>query len=520
MGTPLVLGGLPVVQDPAELARRGRATFRTRQTLSGVVRVQSLTQLQQVVRDARAQKVPLYPVSQGRNWGYGSSVPVRGGCVLVDLSQLNRVVRSDEAMGYVAIQPGLTVSELSQFVREQLPSRFLPVTGAPPSVSVLGNLLERGQALGPLGDRFTAATNLQVVLPTGELIRTNLGAAPGAIAADVCKWGQGPLVEGLFTQSAFGIVTEATLMLPRRPRYFQACFAIVPTETAFDALVDALHEAMADGVLKETSAAFWNEFKIAGRVAKFPWETARPGQALSHEDLDAFRGEWGGGVWAGRIALYAATFAEALGQRAALGMLLRRLGMRPIWASGLEARARRLLATLPWVRRQPGFQRWEAFLDEVYERSLFLGYPSERSVDSVYWRKRPDSPRTEHPDDDGCGLIWGAFPLPCRSADVRRATELIVEHVRRGGFEPMLSVVFQTERHVNEIVNLSYDRDVPGEDERAEHCYLSLLEALAAEGIYPYRLPTLAMRAAPEWLRTLKGVLDPDGLISPGRYGL
>ncbi len=514
------LGGLPVIADAEVLRRRGRATYRTSQTLAGVVHVDSVPALQRVLADARARSIPLYPVSRGRNWGYGSSTPLKTGSILLDLSRMNRITRHDEGLGYVAVQPGVSVAELSTFVHEQLPSRYLPVTGAPPEVSVVGNLLERGQALGPMGDRFTAATNLEVVLADGTVVRTNLGAT-STVVADLCKWGQGPLVDGLFTQSNFGVVTEATFLLPRRPRYFQTCQVSVPTEPAFDALVDALHEAMADGLVKETSSVFWNEYKLATRFGRFPARASHT-EALPRSHLESLRSQWGGGVWGGRIVLHAATFAEAAGQRAAISRLVRGVGARPLWATGLEDRVRRVLRALPGVRDHALVKRWADFVEEMYARSIFLGVPSAAAVDAVYWRKEDAAfaRRTQQPDDDGCGLIWAAFPLPCRGADVRGTTDLIVDHVTRAGFEPMLSVTFNGERFVNEILNLSYDRDRPGEDERAERCYLTLLEALAARGVVPYRLPTLAMRPAPEWTRRLKEALDPDGVLAPGRYGL
>ena len=37
----------------------------------------SLEQVQALVNDARSRRVGLYPVSTGRNWGYGSASPVR-----------------------------------------------------------------------------------------------------------------------------------------------------------------------------------------------------------------------------------------------------------------------------------------------------------------------------------------------------------------------------------------------------------------------------------------------------------
>jgi FAD/FMN-containing dehydrogenase len=56
-----------------------------------VMRPRSVEDVRDIVEDARRHGRPLYPVSTGRNWGYGSASPVVAGCTLVDLSGMNRI---------------------------------------------------------------------------------------------------------------------------------------------------------------------------------------------------------------------------------------------------------------------------------------------------------------------------------------------------------------------------------------------------------------------------------------------
>jgi hypothetical protein len=44
-----------------------------------------------------------YPISRGKNWGYGSRVPARDGCVLLDLGRMNRIVGFSEKLAYVTV---------------------------------------------------------------------------------------------------------------------------------------------------------------------------------------------------------------------------------------------------------------------------------------------------------------------------------------------------------------------------------------------------------------------------------
>jgi 4-cresol dehydrogenase (hydroxylating) len=81
-----------------------------------------------------------------------------------------------------------------------------------------------------------------------------------------------------------------------------------------------------------------------------------------------------------------------------------------------------------------------------------------------------------------------------------------------------------TDRALACIISLAYDRDVPGEDERASRCYHELLNRLAEQGYHSYRLSIDAMHAmngSPSYtgfLRLIKDAIDPKGILSPNRY--
>ena len=52
---------------------------------SAAVAPDSAEQVQQIVRIANEFRIPLYPISTGRNLGYGGSAPVLSGSVVLDL---------------------------------------------------------------------------------------------------------------------------------------------------------------------------------------------------------------------------------------------------------------------------------------------------------------------------------------------------------------------------------------------------------------------------------------------------
>jgi hypothetical protein len=71
-----------------------------------------------------------------------------------------------------------------------------------------------------------------------------------------------------------------------------------------------------------------------------------------------------------------------------------------------------------------------------------------------------------------------------------------------------------------------FDRRDANATRRAHACYLALLEAGKNAGFLPYRIGIQAMDwlvrpGLPYWdlVASIKSAIDPQGIISPGRYG-
>src|SRR4030095_17003422 len=140
-------------------------------------------------------------------WGYGSRVPAGDG-VLLDLGRLNRIVAFDEDLAYVTIEPGVTQGQLYEFLRERGSRLWMDATGASPDCSIIGNTMERGFGHTPMGDHCNNVCAFEVVLPTGECVQTGFGRFAEAKAGALGRWGLGPSLDGLFSQSNLGLVTS------------------------------------------------------------------------------------------------------------------------------------------------------------------------------------------------------------------------------------------------------------------------------------------------------------------------
>src|SRR5262245_56982322 len=138
-----VIGNDHVIHDSATLDLASTATFATRPRVHAILRPASREEVQQCVRIANRLRVPIFPISSGKNWGYGSRVPTQDG-VLLELGRLNRILDFDEQLGYVTLEPGVTQAQLYAFLRERQSGLWMDATGASPDCSIIGNTLERG----------------------------------------------------------------------------------------------------------------------------------------------------------------------------------------------------------------------------------------------------------------------------------------------------------------------------------------------------------------------------------------
>jgi 4-cresol dehydrogenase (hydroxylating) len=184
---------------------------------SAAVAPETTEQVQEIVRIANEYGVPLSPISTGRNNGYGGGQPRLSGAVVVDTGQrMNRILEVNEKFGYALLEPGVSYFDLYEYLQANAPSLMLdcPDLGWG---SVVGNTLDRGVGYTPYGDHLMWQTGLEVVLPTGEVMRTGMGAVPGTNAWQLFAYGFGPFPDGLFTQSNLGIVTKMGIQLMQRP---------------------------------------------------------------------------------------------------------------------------------------------------------------------------------------------------------------------------------------------------------------------------------------------------------------
>ena len=187
-----------------------------------VVTPNKADEVQKIIQLANDTQTPLVPVSSGPPHFRGDTVPGIGGAVIVDLSQMKKVVFVDRARRVAMVEPGVTFSELIPAVTKEGLRLNMPLLPRK-SKSVAGSILEREPVIMPkyqwdISDPLACAG---LFFGTGDEFRTGQAAGPGTLeeqwaVGGVQKAPYGPgtgswhrIIQG--AQGTMGIVTWVSM---------------------------------------------------------------------------------------------------------------------------------------------------------------------------------------------------------------------------------------------------------------------------------------------------------------------
>ncbi len=148
----------------------------------------------------------------------GMCLPRDGG-ILLDLNRMNHIGEIDEDAMAVTMQSGTTVYNFIKFIEKKgWKIALKPKFGS--GVSVAGWVAFNGVGAGGAvyGRVSDMLVGLEVVLPTGEIVKTGSASFQGA--KQFCRYqGTGPDLTGLFTNTfgTTGVITGVTFRVYRKP---------------------------------------------------------------------------------------------------------------------------------------------------------------------------------------------------------------------------------------------------------------------------------------------------------------
>src|SRR6478735_7588172 len=214
---------------------------------SGVASPTTTEEVQAIVRIANENKLPLWPISRGKNNGYGGAAPQVRGALMVSFRNMKKIEINAE-LAYAMVEPGVSWFDLHDAIEaggHDLAASIVDIGWG----GVISNTLEHGLTYMPYSVDQASHCGFEVVLPNGDLLRTGSGAMDGNPTWPLYKRGLGPTSTELFMQSNYGIVTKMGYWLMPKPEVYMPLWLQLWDDARMPDVVDALRELMLAGTI-------------------------------------------------------------------------------------------------------------------------------------------------------------------------------------------------------------------------------------------------------------------------------
>jgi (+)-pinoresinol hydroxylase len=473
---------------------------------SAAVAPASTEEVQAIVRIANEYKIPLYPISTGRNLGYGGSAPYLSGSVVVDLKRMDKVVEVDDTRNFAIVQPGVSYFDLYRHIQERKLKVWIDCPD-PGWGSVIGNAMDHGVGYtwGQYRDHWGSHSGLEVVLANGEVLRTGMGAVPGSKTSAEYKYGFGPTVDGLFAQGNFGIVTQMGIWLMPEPEAYTNGMVSVPRRRDLIELVRHVNYLEDTGLIGQPQ--YGSPLQGGPRSPELAALMNKPG-GPSDEEIDGFAAAQGKHVWRVELQFYGPP--------------------RTVQANWEYARDR-ILGAIPGAKAEQGpsyrFPMSDADKEKLTHK-VAMGIPN-LNIFSIGAR----TPLNPTPQD---GHMWFAAVVPRNGEAVLESQRVMAEVYRKYGLN--VGGYLQTPatwhpRTFIMIVGFPVSKTDRSISDRSLAAFDEVCAVSAAHGWAEYRTPPLKVDRVYEaynfnnhvlkrFIERLKDVADPNGILGAGRGGI
>jgi 4-cresol dehydrogenase (hydroxylating) len=479
---------------------------------SAAVAPDGVEEVQAVVRIANTYKIPIYPISTGRNLGYGGSAPVLSGSVVLDLKRMNRILEVNEKNAYALVEPGVSYFDLYRYIQSKGLKVWIDVPD-PGWGSLVGNALDRGGGYTThmFRNHFDAHCGMEVVLASGEVMRTGMGAMPGAKTWQQYKSGFGPWIDGIFSQSNFGVVTKMGFwLMPEPEAYLSGTISVFQYDDLVPLIdiMSALENAGVYNGMPFVASPLLGGIEPGEQVRTYP--PAELAEILSKpggphkEAIEQYARKHDLGVWACRLQFYG---PEEI--------------VRAQWNY-----AKKKFSAIPGARLEDGDLLKMPLTPEQMEKvhKVSFGIPNL----SIFFI----GARSEANPTPSNGHVWFSPVIPRSGEAVLQAQKVFGKAARELGLPvPPLSVPgTYWHRAFIFLFGFPITRDIETNRKNRE-AFKKLIKIAAKHGFGEYRTAPAYQDAVMDtysfnnhalrrFHETIKDAVDPNGILSAGRYGI
>ena len=450
----------------------------------------SVAEIQAILKVANRYKVPLWSISTGKNYGYGTAAPATPGQVVLDLKRMDKIIEVDPELGTALVEPGVTFKQLLDYLHANDLPFWVNKPAPAPITGPMGFTLERGQGYTRYQEQAQNFCGMEVVLADGSLVKTAMGGPQNSKTWQCYRWGYGPWVDGLFTQSNLGIVTKIGLWLMRKPKStmtFVVGFDQIGTASK---ALEVIRDLRMDGII-DIGLVFHLGYGVAmtqRRKAVYQGPGSIPDE-----------------VWQG---------------------IAKQINI-PLWSAAgtLYGTDEQIAVNAKLVK-----QAFEA-IGGVFKYEHEITGAGQIMLNNM---KMLATDRLSLEDFGifnfrGSGSAWLAPVIPAKAEDGQRCYEIIKNALDAYGFDYMGGFIGSySGRSFDAAIILLFNRDDPEELARANECSVKIINAAAEAGYALYRSSTSTMDLVAKHYGSaqhalnerLKDALDPNHILAPGKSGI
>ena len=475
------------------------------------------------------QRAQLHPVGSGKNWGYTCSEPGETQAFILYLGRLNKISDYDSSLGTVRIQAGVTQKQLYHFLLEKGLIHWMDATGSSIDCSILGNSLERGFGHTPFGNHFEFISDLDIILGNGEAISTGFRQFSSEEhkyhSESVYKWGVGPYIDGLFSQSTLGVVTSATLSLMRAPELYLPFFITTRDKTKLFELTELLRSLRERFIVRSCVHVTNLDKSLQAALDISDWPlTIEP---IDEQLKGTFTKSYMLNEWTASGALYGSK-QEIEVWKSLMKRTFKGKGFR------IQFIGERQLSMLKKLAK-PAAKLSGKNIDKTLNKleslmKLKRGEPTNDFLSSVHYKltSLPSDNDFTQLERNKVGLIWLAPIAPAKGEHAVRIANIVSSVLKEFNIESAISMTLLTPQTIDCVISLLYDRRIEGADDIAENCHNILVRTLSDAGYLFYRFNSFQHRDFESLYRTdttkllkrWKKEVDPNQVLAGGRYGI
>jgi len=475
---------------------------------SAAVAPDGVEQVQKVVKIANTYKIPIYPISTGKNLGYGGSAPNLSGSLVLDLKRMNRILDVNPRNHSALVEPGVSYFDLYRHIQEKGYKLWIDVPD-PGWGSPIGNSLDHGGGyLQPMyRNHFDSHCGMEVVLPNGEVLRTGMGALPDAQTWQQYKFGFGPWIDGMFSQSNLGVVTKMGFWLMPEPDAYLTGTVTVPKYGDLIPLVDILTFLENSGVsnaMPGLGSPLLGGFMMPPPAPEVTALLQKTGGDISSPDLQKYAQDKGLPYWSCTVKFYGPV-----------------KGIQAHWEYAKEK-----FSAIPGAKFQDGEFYKLPLTPEQFKQvhKPEFGIPSLETF-SI-------GARSAINPNPSAGHIWFSPIIPRTGEAVLEANKVFSKAAKDFGL-PVLSFSLPSTYWMRAFIfifGFPITHDVATNKKNRES-FKKLIQIAAEHGWGEYRTAPAFQDAVMDtysfnnhalrrFHETIKDAVDPNGIISAGRYGI